>query len=130
MTRLAVILIPLLVLSLGLGLVGCGGGDGEAGPAGPVVSARGAALQTDLSLVQGAVDAYVIQSFSVPTGDGKVPPAGEYAPIDFFASFTEDGETLSLYPDFIIQLPRHHDEGVWRIDSAMEVSVAVAPEDY
>ena len=130
MTRLAVILIPLLVLLLGLGLVGCGGSYGEPSPTGPLASARSSALQTDLSLVQSAVDAYVLQSLRMPTSDGKLPTAGEYAPIDFFTSFTQDGGSMSLYPDFIIELPRHHDEGVWRIDSAMRVSVAIAPGDY
>ena len=130
MTRLLAILIPLLALSLVLGLGGCGGGSAEPSPAGPVASARSSTLQTDLTLVQSAVDAYLLESLGVPTGDGKLPSAGEHAPIDFFASFTRDGETVSLYPDFIIELPRHHDEGVWQIDSATRVSVAIPPADY
>ena len=46
------------------------------------------------------------------------------------ASFVKDGKTMSFYPHFIAQLPRHSDEGVWRIDSAALVSVDMNPDDY
>ncbi len=98
--------------------------------------ARETSLKTDLRVVKSAVDTYMIDSLSAPTADGKLPLPGKDAPIDFNASFTVEGQTLSFYPDFLSKLPRHHDEHdehdeeVWRIDSKGRVSVAMDPEEY
>ncbi len=92
--------------------------------------ARETGLESDLRVVKNAVDAYILQSSKWPTADGGRPPPGESALIDFDASFPQAGETLSFYPHFISKLPRHHDEGVWRIDSAALVSVNMDPEEY
>ena len=66
----------------------------------------------------------------MPTADGQLPPTGEYALIDFDASLDRLGKTLTFYPHFISELPKHWDEGVWRIDSAARVSVDMEPEEY
>ena len=92
--------------------------------------AREAGLQADLHSVKNAVDAYMTQSFEWPTEDGGQPPPGEDAPIDFYASFTQGLKTFTFYPDFIEKLPKHHDEGLWRIDSRGVVSVDIEPEEY
>ena len=93
--------------------------------------ARETGLEADRDTVQTAFSRYWIDSLGkAPTADGKLPPPGKYALIDFDASFTLEGKTLTFYPDFINKLPRHHDEGVWRIDSEGLVSVDLAPEDY
>ena len=84
----------------------------------------------DLTAMNTAVDSYMIQSFEMPTADGKLPLSGEYALIDFDASFPTDGQTLTFYPDFIKKLPRHWDEGVWRIDSASRLSIDMDLEEY
>ena len=88
------------------------------------------AWETDMHVINTAVDSYMIQSFEVPTADGKLPLSGEYALLDFDASFTHDGQTLTFYPDFIKKLPRHWDEGVWRIDSASRLSLDMDMEEY
>ena len=88
------------------------------------------AWEADLRVMNNAVDAYMIQSFKAPTADGRLPLKGEYALIDFDASFTLDGQTLTFYPDFIKKLPRHWDEGVWRIDSASRLSLDMDMEEY
>ncbi len=90
--------------------------------------AREAGLQADLRAVQNAVGDYLIQSNKAPTADGKIPLSGEYAPIDFYASFTQGLKTFTFYPDFLERLPRH--EGLWRIDSVGSVSVDIDPEEY
>ena len=92
--------------------------------------AREAAWETELGVMNTAVDAYMIQSFKMPTADGKLPLRGEYALIDFDASFTQNGQTLTFYPDFIKKLPRHWDEGVWRLDSASRLSIDMDMEEY
>ena len=92
--------------------------------------ARETGLESDLRVVKNAVDAYILQSSKWPTADGGGPPPGESALIDFDASFIREGETFSFYPHFISKLPRHYDEGVWRIDSAALVSVDMDPEEY
>ena len=92
--------------------------------------ARETGLKTDLHSVKNAVDAYMTQSFKAPTEDGKIPLSGEYALIDFDASFTQGLKTFTFYPDFLERLPRHHDEGLWRIDSVASVSVDIDPEEY
>lgn len=91
---------------------------------------RAAALETDLHTIDQAVGQYILGSQAPPTTDGRFPPEGEYALIDFNASFTAAGKTWTFYPDFIKKLPRHADEGVWRIDSKSIVSVDLEPEDY
>jgi len=88
------------------------------------------AWEADLRIMNNAVDAYMIQSFKAPTADGKLPLKGEYALIYFDAGFTQDGQTLTFYPDFIKKLPRHDDEGVWRIDSASRLSIDMDMEEY
>lgn len=92
--------------------------------------AKERAWEADLRIVNNAVDAYMIQSLRVPTADGKLPLKGEYALLDFEASFTQQRETLIFYPHFIKKLPRHWDEGVWRIDSASRVSIDMDMEEY
>ena len=92
--------------------------------------ARESALDGDLHSVQTAVDTYAIQSGKWPTANGSLPAPGQYALIDFNASFDRDGKTMSFYPHFISSLPRHFDEGVWRIDSAALVSIDMAPDKY
>lgn len=78
--------------------------------------------------LQNAVGDYMIQSNKAPTVDGKIPLSGEYALIDFYASFTQGLKTFTFYPDFLEKLPRHHDEGVWRIDSG-EVDMSQLKEE-
>ena len=92
--------------------------------------AREAGLQADLRAMQNAVGDYMIQSNKTPTAGGKIPLSGEYALIDFDASFTQGLKTFTFYPDFIEKLPKHHDEGLWRIDSRGAVSVDIDPEEY
>jgi type II secretory pathway pseudopilin PulG len=92
--------------------------------------ARESALDGDLHSVQTAVDTYAIQSGKWPTANGSLPPTGQYALIDFNASFDKDGKTMSFYPHFISSLPGHFDEGVWRIDSAARVSIDMARDKY
>jgi len=92
--------------------------------------ARGSALDVDLHSVKTAVDAYVLQANQWPTANGSLPPQGQYALIDFSASFEKDGKTFSFYPHFIANLPRHGDDGVWRLDSAALVSVDMPRDKY
>jgi len=94
-------------------------------------SSREASMSTDISTVDTALGQYVLKSQGkVPTASGQLPPDGEYAPIDFNASFTDGGKTYSFYPDCVKRLPRHHDDGVWRIDSKGAVSVDLEPDEY
>jgi type II secretory pathway pseudopilin PulG len=92
--------------------------------------ARESGLDVDLHSVKTAVDSYVLQAGKWPTASGSLPPTGQYAIIDFNASFDKEGQTFSFYPHFISNLPRHWDEGVWRIDSAALVSVDMASDKY
>jgi len=92
--------------------------------------ARESALDIDLHDIQTAVNTYAIQSGKWPTANSSLPPTGQYALIDFNASFDNGGKTMSFYPHFISKLPRHSDEGVWRIDSAALVSIDMAPDKY
>jgi prepilin-type N-terminal cleavage/methylation domain-containing protein len=92
--------------------------------------AREAGWKADLRAMQNAVSDYMIQSNKTPTADGKIPLAGKDALIDFDASFTQGLKTFTFYPDFIEKLPKHHDEGLWRIDSRGAVSVDIDPEEY
>jgi len=93
--------------------------------------AREAGWKADLRAMQNAVSDYMIQSNGGwPTVDGKIPLSGEDALIDFDASFTQGGKRFYFYPDFLERLPRHHDEGLWRIDSRGSVWVDIDPEEY
>ncbi len=93
--------------------------------------AREAGWKADLRAMQNAVSDYMIQSNGDwPTVGGKEPLSGEYALIDFDASFTQGLKTFTFYPDFLEKLPRHHDEELWRIDSVASVSVNIDPEEY
>jgi len=89
-----------------------------------------AAWETDLRIMKSAVDAYAIQALEFPTEDGKLPISGEYALIDFDATFMRDNQTLSFYPHFISKYPKHWDEGVWRLNSAAQVSIDMDEEEY
>ena len=91
--------------------------------------AKETGLEGDLHNVKTAVDAYAIQSNEWPTASGSLPPQGNVS-IDFYASFDKEGKTMSFYPHFISSLPKHYDEGVWRIDSTARVSVDMAPDKY
>ena len=92
--------------------------------------ARGTSMQGDIHTVKNAVDAYMLQSFKAPTENGMLPQSGEYALIDFNASFTQEGKTYKFYPGFLAKLPRHSGEGVWRIDNAGMVSIDMAGDKY
>jgi type II secretory pathway pseudopilin PulG len=94
--------------------------------------ARESALDVDLHSVKTAVDTYAIQSGKWPTANSSLPPSGQYAPIDFNASFDNSGKTMSFYPHFISKLPRHWDDEpkVWRIDSASLVSIDMDRDKY
>jgi len=91
---------------------------------------RGTAMSGDIHTVKNAVDAYLLQSYHAPTETGALPPAGEYALIDFDATFTEGVITYKFFPSFLAKLPRHWDEGVWRIDNSALVSVDMSPDNY
>jgi len=92
--------------------------------------ARERGYDADQRIVQNAVNAFATESMKWPTDDGKLPLTGEYAEIDFHASLNRGGKILSFYPHFLAELPRHADEGVWRIDSTSKVSVDMDPEEY
>jgi type II secretory pathway pseudopilin PulG len=94
--------------------------------------ARESALDVDLHSVKTAVDTYAIQSGKWPTANSSLPPSGQYAPIDFNASFDNGGKIMSFYPHFINKLPRHWDDEpkVWRIDSAALVSIDMDRDKY
>ena len=92
--------------------------------------AKESGLAVDLHSVKTAVDSYAIQSGKWPTANGSLPATGQYALIDFNASFDNGGKTMSFYPHFISKLPRHSDEGVWRIDSAALVSIDMDRDKY
>ena len=91
--------------------------------------ARETGLETELRNVKTAVDSYATESLQWPTENGKLPLTGN-APIDFNASFNRGGQTLSFYPHFLSELPKHAEEGVWLIDSASRVTVDIDPEEY
>jgi len=91
--------------------------------------ARESAMDQDLSEMRNVVQTYAVQSGEWPTAGGSLPLQGNVS-IDFNASFEKDGKTFSFYPDFITNLPRHSDEGVWHIDSAGVVSVDMARDKY
>ena len=93
-------------------------------------TARARGLETDLRVVKTAVDAFATEGQGWPTASGNLPSSGKYAPIDFDASLERAGKTLTFYPHYIIELPKHWDEGVWLIDSASRVSVDIPREEY
>jgi len=92
--------------------------------------ARGTTMAGDIHTVKNAVDAYMLQAFKAPTENGQLPQSGEYALLDFNASFTQEGKTYKFYPGFLGKLPRHWDEGVWRIDNAGLVSIDMPSDKY
>ncbi len=99
--------------------------------------AKGSAMDVDVSDVQTAVGSYATASSIAtgkamwPTSDALLPLEGQDAPIDFHASFVnEEGKIMSFYPQFISKLPRHWDEGVWRISSTGNVSVDMPSDKY
>ena len=98
-------------------------------------SARESVLDTDIKSIKSAVDAYMIQAYmsqgkKVPTMDGNLPLSGELAPIDFEASFIEGGKVKSFYPHILAELPRHADEGVWKLDSGARVVFDMERDKY
>ena len=93
-------------------------------------SARESVLDTDIKSIKSAVDAYMIQSMKAPTADGTLPLSGELAPIDFDARFSESGQVKSFYPHFLAELPRHADEGVWKLDNVARVVFDMEREKY
>jgi prepilin-type N-terminal cleavage/methylation domain-containing protein len=112
---LIIVILVGVVLGLVLGLFG---------------HARQAGLDTDIQTVQTAVNAYMLETIKAPTADGGLPLAGEYALIDFNAPFVRGGRTMTFYPDMLAKLPRHWDEGVWRVDSGAHVSISMPEEEY
>ncbi len=89
------------------------------------------ALAGDVQTIEKVVGAYILSSNGLyPTDDGKRPGSGEHKLIIWDASFTASGKQLSFYPDFIEKLPRHWNEGAWRIDNLGRVSVTINSEDY
>ena len=92
--------------------------------------ARESALDIDMKDIQTAIGTYAIQSGKWPTANGALPPTGQYAMIDFYASFDKEGKTFSFYPHFISRLPKHYDEEVWRINSAALVSIDMPRDKY
>jgi len=95
-------------------------------------SATKSAMEVELRNIQTAVDAYNIKSPDGvwPTAGGQLPPPGHHALIDFSATFEMGNRSWSFYPHYITKLPRHWDEGVWRIDSAALVTIDMEPGDY
>ncbi len=91
-------------------------------------SSRTTSMEGDLKEVRAAVTTFVGESSEAgtpkwPTENGRLPPAGDYYPIDFSASFTDNtGNTVKLH-DFLDEMPQHWTLGVWRIDSKGDVSV-------
>ena len=92
--------------------------------------AREVGLEADLRSVKTGVDSYMTRFFEAPTASGSLPSGSGYALIDFGANVTQRGNTYTFYPTFISKLPKHHDEGVWRINGAAQVSIDMEPEDY
>jgi hypothetical protein len=87
-------------------------------------------MDLDVRDIKTAVDAYVLQSGEWPTANGSLPTSGQYAQIDFYASFDKEGKLMSFYPHFINRLPPHADDGVWLLDSAALVSVNISSDKY
>jgi len=92
--------------------------------------AREAGLDTDLRTVKTAVDAFILECQCYPTEDRKLPGPGQYALIDFDATLDRNGQTLHFYPNILGELPKHWDEGVWRISSVGQVSVDMGRDEY
>jgi len=98
---------------------------------------RATSLEGDIREVQQAANDYFAASSeagepSWPTMDDTLPPGGEYASINFMASFKDNvGNTVRFYPEFLKELPRHWNlVGVWLIDSRAQVSVDMKGEGY
>ena len=92
--------------------------------------ARETALDTNLKSMKSAVDAYMTEAFKAPTEDGMLPTGDELKLIDFDASFDSNGTAKTFYPHYLGELPRHWDEGVWKLDYAGRVVFDMAPEEY
>jgi type II secretory pathway pseudopilin PulG len=92
--------------------------------------ARETALDTNIKSMKNAVDAFMTEAFKAPTEDGMLPTGDELKPIDFNASFIANGSVKSFYPHFLAELPRHWDEGVWKLDFAARVVFDMPPEEY
>jgi len=96
------------------------------------------ALAADIRSVQEQVGVYSYDTNPCfghplyPTESGGLPPEGQSYRIDWYASYFDPkrGEVVSFYPDYIRNLPRHHNEGVWRIDSSGVVWVDIDPNKY
>ena len=115
---IAVLIVVILVAVVLLQVLGVFGG------------ARDTSLEIDLRNVKTAVDAYMVESLQAPTQSGGLPETGSYALIDFEAGFQVRGQTKTLHPHFLSALPRHWDEGVWRIDSSGIVTVSIESDEY
>ena len=88
-------------------------------------------LETHIDKIQTAVNLYFYDSNGrYPTDDGKLPAKGEYKAINWDASFSHSGQRLSFCPNYVERKPKYWNEGVWRIDSAGNVSVNISPEEY
>ena len=88
-------------------------------------------LETDIDALQKAVGMYLLDSNGLyPTKDGKLPEKGEHKLIMWYATYTSGGRQMAFYPVILARLPRHWNEGVWRIDSEGRVSVTTSPGDY
>ena len=117
--------IIIIALMMGLGFVVYHFGWGTSDKAGAK------ALETDIKTMEVALFAYVTNSNGLyPTADSELPKKGEYKLIIWETRFTSNARQLSFYPDFIKKLPKHWNEGVWRIDSVGRISVTSNPEDY
>ncbi|MFC2022771.1 type II secretion system protein [Chloroflexota bacterium] len=89
-------------------------------------------LEQDTSTIQNAIAEYLIDSYLstgkglYPTDDGKLPGGGEYKLILWTASYNAPSKTV-YFKDYFGsgRLPRHWDEGVWRIDSMGQVTVDI-----
>jgi prepilin-type N-terminal cleavage/methylation domain-containing protein len=88
-------------------------------------------LERDVRTIEQSVGAYILKSNGqYPTDDGKRPKTGESKLIIWDANFGSGGRTMSFYPDFITRLPKHWNEGIWRIDNLGKVLVTINPEEY
>lgn len=126
----------LVMLALIFGAAGCSSNGGNEQPTATASPIPASVLQSDMSRVQFAVFEYVTASSATgtpryPTSSGNLPALGQYALINFNAGFQDTtGKTMRFYPDFLEDLPRHWNSGVWRIDSEADVSVDIEPDIY
>ena len=99
--------------------------------------AGGQALAQDIKTTQNAVADYLFDSYlathkgQYPTDDGTLPGSGESKLIFWDASFISDNTPVYFKEYFgKDRLPRHWDEGVWRIDGLGDVTVDIDPDEY